>query len=570
MQGMRTQQECKQSGTELPPLENYQREAVDHIYSKWKKEINTLCALDVGMGKTRVACEIIARLFERTASPRLRGYALVCCSTTGVRDTIWKETLEKYNQKTIVLEDEQFSRIKLKTKKTLAVPPLTTCLITYANLCREDNIIYFQSKPPNLIIFDEYHILTNNSFKKDSQYRNAVMTLPIRYRIGLTATPFVNNEMESVMAYGLLNDTNIIKTFLLNGPEERKSLVQTVKEKDFLFYRSNPYNLTRRSEWLVSIPMGREHYNQYLKVHKDYEGDKMSSLHKIGKLTVSPLLLDKKVRIGLNQALETGKIKALKSIVEHLPDGDKLVVFDNYRETLKYIKRLEFMRPLKPVLYIGGSKAENETSFERFTNNSDFRALLTTRQQGGEGLNLQTANHLVLLNCWWTVKDIIQILGRIKRKGQEKPVYSYILGYNLFDCLEFGKAPDSYILPEDGDFYKSIREKKEMCEDWGIEVEDKLPPLKVFFDLSTFEKDFNNFLDGTIIKKLPEFRLEPDEEFYEEENEKNDFINREAQAGETLLQYLYFLYCQHFIEKSKPQKIDVRRKIIVVKKKNKS
>jgi len=112
----------------------------------------------------------------------------------------------------------------------------------------------------------------------------------------------------------------------------------------------------------------------------------------------------------------------------------------------------------------------------------EYRVLLTTRQEGGEGLNLQAANHLILINCWYTAKDIIQILGRIKRKGQMKPVYAYILGYNLFECLGSGKKPEAYFLEENEGFYKKVRQKAEMCEEWGIEVKNKLPEMKLFPD----------------------------------------------------------------------------------------
>jgi superfamily II DNA or RNA helicase len=93
-----TKSEQKKLKPELPPLETYQQEAVDFIISNWKNMINSLCALDVGMGKTRVACEIIFRLSNSQEQAHLLGYTLVCCSATDVRDSIWAETLRKYNR----------------------------------------------------------------------------------------------------------------------------------------------------------------------------------------------------------------------------------------------------------------------------------------------------------------------------------------------------------------------------------------------------------------------------------------------------------------------------------------
>ena len=233
---------------EMPPLETYQDEALKHIFSSWGKKINTLCALDVGMGKTRVACEALSRLFELNAPIRLQGYALVCCPTTGIRDTIWIKTLKDLHLETLILEGEEFRELKMERGKRLFIPDLTVCLITYANII--DNIDYFINTPPNFIIFDEYHILTNNALRSDQQYREAIMKLPIRLRLGLTATPFVNDEMESVLAYGLLNNPGMVREFRSASTVKRNSLVELVREKQklFLFYKGGLFNPNPFSE----------------------------------------------------------------------------------------------------------------------------------------------------------------------------------------------------------------------------------------------------------------------------------------------------------------------------------
>jgi superfamily II DNA or RNA helicase len=382
----------------------------------------------------------------------------------------------------------------------------------------------------NIIIYDEYHTLTNNASKKDQKYREAIMKLPCGLKIGLTATPFVNNEMEAVLAFGLLNNIDLIEKFHLADLANRKLMVQKVKETQFLFYRMNPYNLPLVSEWLISIPMGKEHYDQYLSVKKEYGSENMASRHRVGKLSVSSALVDnKKNKLNLNLKIETGKIKALRGIISHLPDGDKIVICDNYKETLEYIMQLDFMEPLNPLLFVGGSSpSSNKDNSVSFINKPECRALLTTRQKGGEGVNLQAANHIVLINFWYTVKEVVQIIGRIKRKGQRKPVYAYILGYNLLDCLESGMASESYILKEDEDFYRIIRKKMEIYEEWGMSVKTKMPPLQEFFNFSSFENDFSNFLEqilgkNPLIKGFNERNevVDNQEEEHDEEIEKS-------------------------------------------------
>jgi len=575
LEKLKAQENWKRGKTILPPLENYQEEAIKYIKENWRKEINTLCALDVGMGKTRVACEILSSILAIDAEERLRGYALVCCPNTGLIETIWTETINNFNLKKIILAGDELKRIKLDSKNTFSIPPLTVCFITYLNLIKGDIIKYLVNKPPTLIIFDEYHTLTNNSQKKNQQYRNAIHKLPKWLRLGLTATPFVNNEMESVLAYGFLNDVELIDRFYSSDIEQKKIITKDIKEKHFLFIKENQYNLTKSTDSLISIPMDKEHYQKYLSVKEKYKSNHMKLFNQVGRLTISPSLLEDAYKLEIYQKNETGKIKAIRSIISHLPQGDKIVICDNYTNTLEYIMKLDCIRTLKPVLYIGGNKSNNKKSIESFNNKPEYRVLLTTRQEGGEGVNLQIANHLILLNCWYTAKDIIQILGRVKRKGQKKPVYTYILGYNLFGCTEINQKTDNLFLAEEELIYKLVRQKIEMCEDWGIEVKTKLPKMVPFPNVFTFEKEFNDYLERTIIKERPkisndELNSEIEKQRIESSNNekrRQAFYEREMKIGETYMDWVYANYINSKIDNQQNKEHRKKIKIIIPKKK---
>lgn len=493
---------------ELPPLTEDQKEAIDFVFSNWKRNpdrLNSLCALDIGMGKTRLACEIINILQCRDNDAYLTGYTLVCCPTIELINTIWTETLSLYNKKPLVLRDEELGIRKLPTKKALTIPNGSVCLITYSNLCNSENIEYIKNTPPSLIVFDEFHTLTNNTQNREKEYRNAICKLPFQQRIGLTATPLVNDEMESVIAYGLLNDPPCIERFYGNPENERKELKSKIKNIPFYLIKENRNDTVISSEWFISIPMGRRLYDQYTVLCGEYK-NRMTRVHQVGKLSVSSGLIDKKTRsrLKLDAVVETGKITALRLIVLKIPKIDKLVVFDNQKPTLNYLARLDFMKELNPVSYYGGD-AKNSGNISTFINDPGCRLLLATRQAGGEGMNLQAANHIVIMNCWYTVKDIIQMIGRIKRTGQTKPVFAYILGYNLFGCIDPGQPKNKYLLPEDFNFLKAILRKSKMSREWGIKSIVAIPQVRCFVDFENFERDFSLFLgNAEEIRRLPD------------------------------------------------------------------
>jgi DNA repair protein RAD16 len=51
-----------------------------------------------------------------------------------------------------------------------------------------------------------------------------------------------------------------------------------------------------------------------------------------------------------------------------------------------------------------------------------MKALLISLKAGGEGLNLQAANHVFLLDPWWNPASEMQAVQRAHRIGQTKPV----------------------------------------------------------------------------------------------------------------------------------------------------
>ena len=78
-------------------------------------------------------------------------------------------------------------------------------------------------------------------------------------------------------------------------------------------------------------------------------------------------------------------------------------------------------------------RAEVVRLFQQKTANSP-KVLLLSLKAGGVGLNLTSANHLLLLDPAWNPAAEWQCFDRIHRIGQEKPVtiYKFITKVNIF------------------------------------------------------------------------------------------------------------------------------------------
>merc|ERR1719343_1801404 len=75
------------------------------------------------------------------------------------------------------------------------------------------------------------------------------------------------------------------------------------------------------------------------------------------------------------------------------------------------------------VIFRGGmSMQAREDALAAFNNDPNLKVILISLKAGGEGLNLQVANHVFLLDPWWNPACEMQAVQRAHRIGQTKEV----------------------------------------------------------------------------------------------------------------------------------------------------
>ncbi|WP_456328553.1 helicase-related protein [Archaeoglobus sp.] len=119
------------------------------------------------------------------------------------------------------------------------------------------------------------------------------------------------------------------------------------------------------------------------------------------------------------------KLEALKDILNvHIAKGEKVIVFTEYKDTLKYLA--EKLAEYDPVTVYGGLGEDKlRRRFEEFLTEKN---VLIATDVASEGLNLQVANVIVNYEPPWTPIKLEQRMGRVWRIKQKKDVYVY----NLF------------------------------------------------------------------------------------------------------------------------------------------
>lgn len=122
------------------------------------------------------------------------------------------------------------------------------------------------------------------------------------------------------------------------------------------------------------------------------------------------------------------KLQALLRLLGNELAGEKVVVFTEYRDTLRAARRRLEAEGSRFVTFHGGTPdKERDQAIDRLNHDPDVRVFLAT-DAASEGKNLQhAARHLVHLDVPWNPNRYAQRNGRIDRYGQEREPHIWAL-----------------------------------------------------------------------------------------------------------------------------------------------
>ena len=143
--------------------------------------------------------------------------------------------------------------------------------------------------------------------------------------------------------------------------------------------------------------------------------------------------------------IHSAKIDTVMDILKEIPEGDKVLIFSSFVKVLDLVK--EAMRqehPQRKSVMLEGSvpQKERESRIDKFKTDKDVSVMFLNYKVGSESLNLTVANHVILIESWWSFATIQQAVARCHRMGQTKPVTVY----ELFAFLPDKSTIESRIL----------------------------------------------------------------------------------------------------------------------------
>ena len=125
----------------------------------------------------------------------------------------------------------------------------------------------------------------------------------------------------------------------------------------------------------------------------------------------------------------SSRVSMLNEIIyQAIAVGDKVLVFSSSIPTLKYLAQLMDRMGMKYSLLYGAlTPAERPEMIRQFKDDNTIHVFLVSTKAGGVGLNIHTANRVVIFDFMFNPTCEEQAVGRAYRIGQTKPVFVYRL-----------------------------------------------------------------------------------------------------------------------------------------------
>lgn len=124
----------------------------------------------------------------------------------------------------------------------------------------------------------------------------------------------------------------------------------------------------------------------------------------------------------------TSKLNKLHSIIENKNQGDKFLIFVQFDQSIEAIKQMfDESQILFSQLTSKMTQKARSKSLSLFENSDDINVFLISTKCGSVGINLTSANKIILFEPFMNPKVEKQAIGRSWRLGQKRPVTVYKL-----------------------------------------------------------------------------------------------------------------------------------------------
>ncbi|KAG1764096.1 SNF2 family N-terminal domain-containing protein [Suillus placidus] len=440
-------------------LKDYQLKGLQWMVSLYNNKLNGILADEMGLGKTIQTISLVTFLIE---VKRQRGPYLVIVPLSTM--TNWSGEFAKWAPTVKMISYKGNPAQRRNLQGDLRMGQFQVLLTTYEYIIK-DRPILSKLKWVHMII-DEGHRMKNTQSKLAqtlTQYYHS------RYRLILTGTPLQNNlpELWALLNFVLPKIFNSVKSFdeWFNTPFANSGTgdkIELNEEEALLIIRRlhkvlRPFLLRRlkkdveselpdKVEKVIKVRMSAlqsQLYRQMKKYKmiangKDAKGKSggvkglSNELMQLRKICQHPFLFesveDKVNPTGLiddKLVRSAGKLELLSRILpKFFATGHRVLIFFQMTKVMDIMEDFMKMMSWKYLRLDGGTKTEERALHVQQFNakDSEIKVFILSTRAGGLGLNLQTADTVIIFDSDWNPHADLQAQDRAHRIGQTKAV----------------------------------------------------------------------------------------------------------------------------------------------------
>ncbi|PGH20775.1 hypothetical protein AJ80_03402 [Polytolypa hystricis UAMH7299] len=439
-----------QNGT----LKEFQVKGVNFMAYNWVRDRNVVLADEMGLGKTVQTIAFInwLRHVRQQQGPFI---VIVPLSTMHA----WAETFDHWTPDLnyVVYNGNEAARSIIKEYELLIDgnikrPKFHVLLTTYEYVLADSN--FLNQFKWQFMAVDEAHRLKN----RESQLYMKLADFKAPSKLLITGTPVQNNLAELSALMDFLNPGLIdIDEDMDLGSEAASVMLANLTQsiKPYMLRRTKgkvESDLPPKSEKIIRVELSDiqlEYYKNiltknYAALNEGAKGQKQSLLNimmELKKASNHPFLFpnaEARILEGCTRREEimralitsSGKMMVLDQLLPKLKrDGHRVLIFSQMVSMLDILADyMEFRNYTYQRLDGTIAAGPRRLAIEHFNEpgSKDFSFLLSTRA-GGLGINLMTADTVIIFDSDWNPQADLQAMARAHRIGQTKPVSVYRL-----------------------------------------------------------------------------------------------------------------------------------------------
>ncbi|QSH41268.1 DEAD/DEAH box helicase [Lentisphaerota bacterium ZTH] len=407
-------------------LRSYQEEGVCWLSRLTDNGFNVILADEMGLGKTVQTLALLAGRKKAGDIP-----AMIICPASLTEN--WKRECEKFVPEFKVISLTGNGRSVHWEKAN----DYDLIICSYA-IARRDSELIKGVKFSYLILDEAQHI-------KNPSTVNALSCKAVKAerRIVLTGTPLENSseDLWSIFDFlhpGMLGTFNSFKKHYGSACKGRIADDLAAKVMPFIKRRTKANvckELPPKQEQTLFCDMSadqRKLYNTVLeggrkqlsKISKGASGkanfEILTTLLRLRQICCDPHLLPDKAGHGISSA----KSELMRELVlQNIDSGHKMLFFSQFTSLLQLVKGWMDEQNI-PYEYLDGATRNRQQRVDNFNQNDAVPVFLLSLKAGGTGLNLTSADTVIIYDPWWNPAVELQAADRTHRIGQTRAVNS--------------------------------------------------------------------------------------------------------------------------------------------------